>query len=121
MLRSTISVTTTGTTGAATGNATVQPIPGELHALWLNYASTITATNTIRLKMTDTSSEIFSLVGATGSGWYMPRETFVTNTGAVYTSTGGLGSYPITGQITLTMTTGAPATNAVVAHVYTKQ
>jgi len=81
MLRTVISVTTTGSTDSATGNATVVPAyDGELHALWLDYGSTMTATNTIRLKLTTDDVEVFSLVGATGSAWYFPRETFITNT-----------------------------------------
>jgi hypothetical protein len=117
-----MSVTTTGATGAATGTTTASPAyDGELHAVYLDYGSTITATNTVRLSLASPAVAIFTLVGATVDAWYFPRETVNTGTGAAYTSTPGLVCYPHTGPLVLTMSTAAPATNAVVAYVYTKE
>ena len=121
MLRSIIAVTSAGTTGAAIGTTTNTPYyEGELHAVYVEYAATMTATTTARLSLADPSLALLTLT-ATAGGWFFPRLVSSSNAGAAQPATAGVFAYPVTGHLVGTVATAAPATDACKFTVYIKE
>jgi len=123
LIRHKILVTPAGVTGVASGNTTVLlERYGDLHALYLDFASTVTNDTVVLIKTTDPEIPIFTLTGSKTDAWYFPRETVNTATGASYTSTSTtLISYPIVGSLKVTASASSPVTDAVTAYVYIEE
>jgi hypothetical protein len=116
-----LSVTPAGTTGSATGSASIALTRfGELHAVFMDFGS-ITSDTVTRLELVDPVNQMLTLTGVTTDAWYFPRSTLNTNTGATYTSTAGMVRYPLVGTLVLRASSSTPTANGVEAHVYVEE
>ena len=77
-----LSATTTGTTGSATGSKTsANVVSGKVHAVYFTCASGGTAN--ITLSQQSAGENILNLTAVASSSWYYPRRELVTNAGSV--------------------------------------
>jgi len=77
-----LSVTTTGTAGAAAGSAaTTRPIFGRVRAVYIDYISQ-PATTDVTITSTGPSQPILTLTNVNTDGWYYPRRVIDTTAGA---------------------------------------
>lgn len=120
MQRMKASVTTTGTTGSALGNATFTPgYVGLLHAVYLEYASGITSTTDVTIAQgIAPEQDLLAVSNNTAAGWYMPRSTHVDSAGAAQPSTAGQSAYPVSGPLTLAVGSSTPIADCVTAYLY---
>lgn len=121
MQRMTASITTSGSTGAATGSGTMAPLfDGKLHAVYVAYASPATAGTTVRISQYQAPSvALLALVSNTADGWYFPRNVLSTGAGVAVTSTSG--AYPVTTPLTIAVSTATPSTGAVTVYAYVEE
>jgi hypothetical protein len=113
-------VTTTGTTGAAAGTALMTPhFNGTLYAVYLDYASVTPVTN-VEIRLGDPAVAIFTKNDNATDGWWFPRWKPRSNTGAGWTveATADGQQPPVYGQLTLSVSSSTPATDAVTAYAF---
>ena len=117
-----LAVTAAGATGSATGSASIiLGGAGKLYGAYLDLATNVTSDTCIRIEALSPAVSVFVLAGVTAAsadGWYFPRESTHTNTGASYTSTTALIQYPIVGSLAVRVGSSTPTAAAVTAYVY---
>lgn len=95
----TLTITTTGSNGSASGSAVTSPIEGYLLDVYVNYhASAPGATTDLTLKQTDRTEVFLTLTDTATDGYYAPRMAVHTNAGVAVTN--GCDLIPINGTIT---------------------
>jgi hypothetical protein len=111
-------ITPSGSTGAATGSATLTPyFEGKLHALYVSYVSPTHTSTTVRVsEMSSPSQTFLTLAANTASGVYFPRSVLSTNAGVTVTSTSGM--YPVVGKLRVAVSTATPTTGNVTVFAY---
>ncbi len=122
MLKLTLALTTTGTTGAAAGAGTFGPFyAGELHAVYLDYAAVTSVTNVILTQSENPQQALLTVSDNATDGWYFPRNTAVDSAGAAVISTAGVFSFPVVSLLELEVSSSTPTASAVTAYVYIKE
>lgn len=112
----TMTVTTTGAAGSATGTAvTTESFEGFLLEVYLNFHASSPATIDTTLKQTGASDNILVITSSNTDALYAPRRSLVTGAGAAITD--GQDLIPIAGTLTLSVAQGDALTGAVVATV----
>ena len=115
-------ITPTGTTGATNNTTVMSPVyNGTLYAVYLDYASSVTSVTNVEIRLNDPAIAIFTKNDNATDGWYWPRETAVTQSGTAYASTAGVFSFPVVGDLRLSVSSGTPSTDAVTAYVYVEE
>lgn len=112
----TVSVTTTGAAGSATGSGvTTESFEGFILEVYLNYHASTPATADVTIKQTGASDNILVVTDSTTDALYAPRRSIVTPAAAAITN--GHGLIPIAGTITVSLAQGDALTGAVVATI----
>lgn len=98
----TLTITTTGGDGAATGTAVTSHIEGYLLDVYVNYHESAPAgTTDLTLKETSRTETFLTLTDTVTDGYYAPRMAVHTNAGVAVTN--GCDLIPICGTITGTI------------------
>jgi hypothetical protein len=116
-----LSVTPAGTTGSATGSASIALTRmGELHAVFLDF-TTVTSDTVTRLQLVDPPATMLTLTSVNSDSWYFPRSAINSSTGHSYTASYAAIRYPLVGTLVLRATSSTPTTNGVEAHVFVEE
>ena len=109
----TITVTTTGAGGAATGSsATTEYIEGYLEDLYINYHASAPGTTDIIVKQTDRTENLYAKTNSATDVHVAPRMKAVDNAAAAITDSHA--RFPINGTITVSLAESDALTGAVV-------
>jgi hypothetical protein len=108
----TLTVTTTGAAGSATGSAVSDYFEGFVLEAYLNYHASTPATADVTIKQTGASDNILVVTDSTTDALYAPRRSIVTSAAAAITN--GHGLIPVAGTITASLAGGDALTGAVV-------
>lgn len=109
----TLTVTTTGVAGSATGSAaTTELFEGFFLEAYLNYHATAPATTDLTIKQTGAVEDILVVANNATDGLYAPRRSIVTPAAAAITN--GHGLIPIAGGLTVSLAQCDALTGAVV-------
>jgi len=118
MQKHVISVTPVGATGSGTGSTSVTlDGAGKLYGAYLDFKA-VTSDTCVRLEALSPAISMFTLTGVNTDGWYFPRESVHTGTGASYTSTAALIQYPVIGSLVVRVGSSSASAAAVTAYVY---
>jgi hypothetical protein len=121
MIKQILSVTPAGSTGSATGSASVVLQRGyELEAVYIDFTS-VTSDTWSRLELADPASVLLGPLNTTTDGWYFPRKLFNSSTGTSLTGTYGMARYPLVGTLVGRAASSTPTTNGVEFHVYIRE
>ncbi len=122
MLKLTLALTTTGTTGAAAATGTFAPFyAGELHSVYLDYASVTSVTNVILAQSENPQQPLLTVNDNATDGWYFPRNVATNTGGTARISTAGVFAFPVVSLLTLEVSSSTPTASAVTAYVYIKE
>jgi len=117
MYKQIVSVTPSGTTGAATGsNSIALTDPGWLEAVYLDYTS-VTIDTRVQIQHLTPAGNVLSVTGKTDA-WHFPRKPASNLAGTSYSSAMGLQRYPVLGTLVVRATSSTPTTNGVRAYIY---
>jgi hypothetical protein len=120
MYKQVLAVTPAGTTGSATGSASVVlETTGELNAIYLEFGSSVTNDTRVNIQFADPVDNFLTVVSNSGA-WYFPRHPVSNTAGTSYTSTSALGltRFPMIGTLVARAISSSPVTDAVTAHIY---
>lgn len=116
-----IEVTTTGSAGSASGNATSRkPINGELIGFYVDYHASTPATADVTITLPDApTATLLTITNSATDAWYFPRYLVHSEAAAALTGTAGgdRTKHPIDGYIKVALAQGDALTNAVVVYV----
>ncbi len=111
----TVTITTTGGAGAATGSAVFENCYGFLLDMYNNWHASAPATSVATLTYTDPSLGTIIACPATATDTiYAPRKEICTAAGA---ATGAYDYYPLNGSLTMTVTLSDALTGALVCTI----
>lgn len=111
----TLTVTTTGAAGSATGSAVSDYYEGYFLEAYLNYHASTPATADLTIKQTGASDNILVVTDSTTDALYAPRRSIVTPAAAAITN--GHGLIPFAGTITASLAQGDALTGACVVTI----
>lgn len=121
MIKQILSVTAAGTTGSATGSASVVLQRGyELVAVYLDFTS-VTSDTQSRLQLLDPATTLLGPIAGATDAWYFPRHAYNSSTGTTWTATYGVANYPLVGTLVGRAASSTPTTNGVEFHVYLRE
>lgn len=117
ILTHTLTITTTGGAGAATGSAvtTGDPIEGFLLDLYVNYHASAPGTTDIIVKQTDRTESLYAKANSVTDAYVCPRSGCVDTTATAITNSHTL--IPINGTITASLAECDALTGACVVTV----
>jgi hypothetical protein len=121
MHKQVLSVTPAGSTGSATGSASVVLQRGyELEAVYIDF-TTVTSDTWSRLELADPATVLLGPISGATDAWYFPRDNFNSPTGTSWTGTYGVARYPLVGTLVGRAASSTPTTNGVEFHVYIRE
>lgn len=111
-----VRITTTGSDGSATGNASSQKVRGFLLDIYLDYHASAPATTDVTVSHESPSKGNLLVVADNATdGLYAPRAKPVDNANAAITNAHD--KFPLNGQVKITVAGCNALTNAVVAYI----
>lgn len=115
-----ISVTTTGSAGAATGSATTEVLHGFLLDVYLDYHASAPATTDVVIAHSNpTLGAVLTVANTKTDGRYVPRETVQTIAGAI-SDPDGYDRIALAGTLTVTVAESnalAPAVTVTIRYL----
>lgn len=111
-----VAVTTTGAAGSASGNATSEPLRGELKAIYLDFHASAPATSDTTVSYATVGGTILAVTNSATDAMFAPRMKPVDNANAAITNAHD--EFPLADKITVAVAQCDALAPALTAYLF---